>query len=282
MKIIRSPKAMWVASQKIRKGGLTLGLVPTMGALHEGHLSLIRRASRENDRVAVSIFVNSIQFGPHEDFRRYPRDFRKDARLCAREGADFIFFPRPRAMYPEGFKTYVTVKELSEPLCGAFRPGHFQGVATVVAKLFNIVAPDKAYFGWKDAQQALIIRRLAEDLNIPVKITIMPTMREQDGLAMSSRNQYLNAEQRIRAAIVPEALQKAREMVKRGARDTRAIIKKIKPLIEATATKIDYVSIVDTGNLQRVRRIKNTALLATAVWIGKTRLIDNTILEINK
>ncbi len=280
MKLIRSPRQMFEISQKLKKAGYRIGFVPTLGALHAGHLTLIRRSVKENDRVIVSIFVNPIQFGPKEDFLRYPRNLKKDISLCRKEKVDFIFYPDSGLMYPHGFKTYINVKELSDVLCGAFRPGHFQGVATVVAKLFNIVSADIAYFGQKDTQQVAIIQRMVKDLNIPVKIKVMPTLREKDGLAMSSRNQYLSSLEREKAAVLYKALNKARGLVKRGAVDCRSIIKQIKSvIIKSRPTKIDYIDIVDLENLKPVDRIKERALLALAVWFGRTRLIDNAILR---
>jgi len=281
MRIIRSPKQMSVISQKLKANGYRIGLVPTMGALHQGHLSLIRKAVKENDKVMVSIFVNPIQFGPQEDFHRYPRDLKKDALLCRKEKVDFIFYPNANQMYPQGVKTYINVRELGDVLCGASRPGHFQGVATVVAKLFNIVAPDIAYFGQKDAQQAIIIQRMVKDLNMPVKIRVMPIVREDDGLAMSSRNQYLNQSERKEAVVLYKALNKAKALVKQGIRDSQSIIKEIKSaIIKKKPTRIDYISITDPDNLKPVARIKDKALLALAVWFGRTRLIDNTILKV--
>lgn len=281
MRIIRSPKQMSLISHKLKAKGLRIGFVPTMGALHRGHLSLIRKAIKENDRVVVSIFVNPIQFGPQEDFRRYPRDLKKDALLCRKEKVDFILYPNTNQMYPQGFKTNINVRELGDVLCGAFKPGHFQGVATVVAKLFNIVAPDTAYFGQKDAQQAIIIQRMVKDLNIPVKIRVSSTVREKDGLAMSSRNQYLNQSEREAAVVLYKALSKAKTLAKQGIRESESIIEEIKPaIIKKKPTRIDYISITDPDNLKPVARIKDKALLALAVWFGRTRLIDNTILKV--
>jgi pantoate--beta-alanine ligase len=281
MRIIRSPKQMFRISQELKSRGNTIGFVPTMGALHAGHLSLIRRAAKENDRVVVSIFVNPIQFGPREDFQRYPRNLKKDALLCGKEKVDFIFYPSARRMYPPGFKTYINVKELGDVLCGASRPGHFQGVATIVAKLFNIVMPDKAYFGQKDAQQATIIQRMVSDLDIPVEVKVLPIIREKDGLAMSSRNLYLSAGERRKAAVLYKALNKAKDLAAKGKSDSAAIIKEVKRLIaQKKPAKIDYISIVDLDNLRSLGRIKDKALLALAVWFGKTRLIDNAVLKI--
>jgi pantoate--beta-alanine ligase len=281
MRIIRSPKQMFEISQKLKSEGYRIGFVPTMGALHAGHLSLIRRAVKENDKVIVSIFVNPIQFGPQEDFYRYPRNLKKDTLLCKNEKVDFMFYPGTNQMYPQGFKTHIEVKELSDVLCAASRPGHFQGVTTVVAKLFNIVGPDRAYFGQKDAQQAIITQRMVKDLNIPVKVKVMPTVREKDGLAMSSRNQYLNSTERKKAVVLYKALNKAKDLVKKGMVDCRLIIKQIKSvIIKSKPTKIDYIDIVDLDDLRPLNRIKDKALLALAAWFGRTRLIDNTVLRV--
>jgi pantoate--beta-alanine ligase len=280
MKIIRKPRQMFEVCQKLKKRGLSIGFVPTMGALHAGHLSLIRRADKENNKVVVSIFVNPIQFGPKEDFRRYPRNLKKDTLLCRREKVDFIFYPRPNQMYAQDFKTYIKVRELSDVLCGAYRLGHFQGVTTVVAKLFNIVMPERAYFGQKDAQQAIIIRKMVRDLDIPVKITVGSTVREKDGLAMSSRNQYLNRQERQKAVILYKALNKARDLVRQGRIDSGGIINEIRQMImKSKPRKIDYISIADLDTLRPIKRIKDKALLALAVWFGQTRLIDNAILK---
>jgi pantoate--beta-alanine ligase len=280
MKILRKTSQMFAFSRQVKCKGRTLGFVPTMGALHEGHLSLIRRAARENDAVVVSIFVNPIQFGPKEDFKKYPRTFSHDARLCKREGVSAIFYPAIKELYPAGYKTYVTVEDLSIRLCGASRPGHFKGVATVVTKLFNIVNPDTAYFGQKDAQQAVIIKKMVLDLNMPVKIKVMPTLRDKDGLALSSRNVYLNKEEREDALVLSQALNLAKGLIKAGARDSSRIINSLRQLIQRKkSAQIDYISIVDSFNLRPIKRITNGCIIALAVRIGKTRLIDNIIIS---
>jgi pantoate--beta-alanine ligase len=282
MKIIRSIKEMTGFLQKLRIKGKTIGFVPTLGALHQGHLSLIRQAAAENDIVVVSIFVNPIQFGPKEDYRRYPRNLRLDARLCRREGADVIFFPDAQQMYTSNYKTYVIVQDLSDVLCGKFRPGHFKGVATVVTKLFNIVRPDIAYFGGKDAQQAIIIKKVVEDLNIPVRIKVMPTVREEDGLAMSSRNAYLNKEERRDAAVLYQALILAKNLIKQGSVDSSGIIRKMRRLINKKKSAcIQYISVVKHKDLEPLDKIRGKVLIALSVWIGKTRLIDNIIVKSN-
>jgi pantoate--beta-alanine ligase len=294
MKIIRSIKEMTGFSKKQRIKGKTIGFVPTLGALHQGHLSLIRQAAAENDIVVVSIFVNPIQFAPKwlwlkeakprpsglEDYRRYPRNLRLDARLCRREGADVIFFPDAQQMYTGKYKTYVIVQDLSDVLCGKFRPGHFKGVATVVTKLFNIVVPDIAYFGGKDAQQAIIIKKVVEDLNIPVRIKVMPTVREKDGLAMSSRNIYLNKDERQDAAVLYQALILAKNLIKQGSVDSSGIIRKMRRLInKKKSVSIQYISIVKHKDLQPMDKIRDKVLIALSVWIGKTRLIDNIVVS---
>lgn len=278
MKIITKPSSLQREIKKSKKQGKRIGFVPTMGAMHEGHLSLIRRARRENEIVVVSIFVNPIQFGPKEDYARYPRDLNRDAQLCREEKTDIIFYPDIKEMYPPGYKTYIVVEQLGDVLCGASRPGHFRGVATVVTKLFNIVSPNIAYFGQKDAQQAVIIKKLAYDLNMPVKIKIMPTLRQKDGLALSSRNVYLSDAEKKDALVLSQALKLAGELIKKGVRDTARITKEMKHLIGKKKTaKIDYVSIVDLENLRSLKKITGKCLVAVAVRIGRTRLIDNII-----
>ncbi|HTY44967.1 MAG TPA: pantoate--beta-alanine ligase [Patescibacteria group bacterium] len=280
MKIIRSVRHMSAISEKLLRQARTTGFVPTMGALHEGHMSLIRRARRENERVVVSIFVNPTQFGAHEDFSRYPRDLAADARLCRKAGVDFIFLPSAQQMYPAGYGTFVEAADLGQRLCGAFRPGHFRGVATVVTKLFNIVRPTVAYFGQKDAQQALIIRRIAADLNLAVKIRVMPIVREKDGLALSSRNRYLNLRERKSAVALSQGIGEAKALVNAGVRDADVILRRVRHIVAAAKpSKIDYITLVDASGLVPVKKIRGGALLALAVWIGKTRLIDNAQLK---
>jgi pantoate--beta-alanine ligase len=271
----------WVREQ--RSAGLTLGLVPTMGALHEGHLSLIRRARQRCDRTLLSIFVNPLQFGPGEDYERYPRDFERDRALAEREGIDGVFHPDAKEMYPEPLLVTVSPGKLSEPLCGVLRPGHFEGVATVVAKLFQILQPDRAFFGQKDAQQAVIVQRLVEDLNLPVEIEICPTVREPDGLAMSSRNRYLSAQERSQAAVLYRSLKKAEALVRAGVRDAARVEQEMREMIQAVpAAELDYARVVDRRNLGPVRTIDGEVLAAVAVRFGKTRLIDNRILSPKK
>jgi len=281
MRIIRSPKIMTEVLKKLKLKDRTIGFVPTMGALHQGHLSLIRQARRENDIVAVSIFVNPTQFGPKEDFKRYPRPIRKDIVFCRKEKVDFIFYPKVKDLYPQGFKTFVTVEQFSNVLCGKSRAGHFRGVATVVTKLFNIVNPDIAYFGQKDAQQAIIIRRLVCDLNIPVKIKVMPIIREKDGLATSSRNVYLNQQERKDALVLSRSLNLAKDLLKKGERNAARIINSMRRLIkQRRSAKIDYIAVVDSEDLKPIKKISNGCLIALAVWMGKTCLIDNTTIKL--
>lgn len=257
----------------------TWGFVPTMGYLHEGHLSLVRRARAENDRVAVSIFVNPTQFGPHEDYNRYPRDLERDLRLLEPLGVDLVFAPSVEEMYPPGFQTWVIVDEVSRPLEGAARPGHFRGVATVVTKLFNIIQPDRAYFGQKDAQQAVVIRQMVRDLNIPVEIVVCPTVREPDGLAMSSRNTYLSPEERQAATVLFRALQAAKAHYEKGERDAERLREVMREVIRAEPlARLDYVSVAHPETLQELSHVEGPALLSLAVYIGKTRLIDNILL----
>jgi len=261
----------------------TIGFVPTMGALHEGHLSLIRKARKENDFVVLSIFVNPIQFGPTEDFSRYPRPMKQDIHLCRKHNVDFLFYPGAKLMYPLGFKTYVVVEQLSDVLCGTARCGHFRGVATVVAKLFNILQPDRAYFGRKDAQQAIIIQKMVEDLNMPIRIRVMPIVRHRNGLALSSRNIYLNEKERQEALCLPQALKFAKDLIKSGERSSQCIIKKIGEFIGSKKTaRIEYISIVDLKNLKPLEKIADKCLIALAVRIGKTRLIDNIVVKVTK
>ncbi|MFH0771338.1 MAG: pantoate--beta-alanine ligase [Candidatus Omnitrophota bacterium] len=279
MKIFNSIKEIRKEISREKQKGFTVGLVPTMGYLHEGHLSLIKKARRDSDVVVVSIFVNPVQFGPKEDYRKYPRNLKRDAGLCEKEGVDYIFSPSPKSMYPVDYSTFVCVEGLTENLCGKFRPGHFKGVATVVSKLFNIIEPDFAYFGQKDAQQAIAIKRMARDLNMGAKVKIMPTVRDADGLAMSSRNIYLSPKERGKAPTIYRALQEARNLIKLGERNSNRIISKIRVKLLPAVTKIDYISVVDLSTLKDIKVIKSGVLIAAAVWMGQTRLIDNIIVK---
>ncbi len=276
MKLIRTIKQMRLITSRLRRQGRIIGFVPTMGALHEGHGSLMRAARRRCDAVVVSLFVNPTQFGPNEDYARYPRDVKGDAALCRREKADILFMPTAEAIYPEGHDTKVLVGRIGEVLEGALRPGHFSGVATVVAKLFQIVQPDVAFFGQKDYQQTVVIKRMTRDLNFPVKIIVCPTMREADGLAMSSRNRYLSAEERDASRVLFKALQKGRERIQEGEQDSAAIRDAMSVLIqEEPRAQIEYAAIAHPETLEDVLRIEGPVVLLLAVRIGRTRLIDN-------
>jgi len=280
MKIAKAVHEVRSCVKAWRTEGLTVGFVPTMGCLHEGHQSLIQRAAEENDRVVVSIFINPLQFGQKEDSETYPRDLENDSAVCSVSGADLIFHPEPEEMYGKNFSAFVDMHVLTDSLCGKSRPGHFRGVCTVVMKLFNIVKPDRAYFGKKDAQQLAVIRRMAEDLNIELEIVACETVRESDGLAMSSRNLCLNREERKAAAILPESLRTAEKMIREGIRNPAEIQKFIKGKIAAEAlARLDYAEIVNPETLSPVSRIDAPVLVAAAVYIGKTRLIDNFICE---
>ncbi len=280
MKVVRDIDKMKTYAKIMRKGNRLIGFVPTMGYLHEGHLSLIRAARKQTDVVIVSIFVNPIQFGPSEDFARYPRNIKRDEELCKSCGVDVVFYPRKEDMYPKGFSTYVEVENLTEELCGKSRPGHFRGVTTVVMKLFEIIKPDIAYFGQKDAQQAFVIKKMIEDMNMDITLKIMPTVREADGLAMSSRNTYLTKSERKSATVLYRSLSTAEELIRSGEKNAKNIIKKMRALIEKEPSiKIDYISIVDTKLLKSVPVVKDEVLIALAAFAGKTRLIDNIIVN---
>ncbi|MBU1006434.1 MAG: pantoate--beta-alanine ligase [Candidatus Omnitrophica bacterium] len=279
MEVYREPRLLSAKVKKIKKQGKGVGFVPTMGYLHEGHLSLTRKAKKDTDYVVVSIFVNPIQFGAGEDLKKYPRDLRRDLSLCRNNGVDAVFVPASKTMYKPGFSTYVNVEGLTDGLCGASRPGHFKGVTTVVAKLLNIVNPDTAYFGQKDAQQAIVIKQMAADLDMPIKIKIMPIIREKDGLAMSSRNVYLSPLERKEALSLYRSLRTVKGLWKRGEKNTEKLARKMRDVIlKEKHAEIDYVSIVDMKALKPIKRISGKALAAVAAKIGKTRLIDNIIL----
>lgn len=264
-----------------RRQGLSVGLVPTMGYLHEGHKSLIDRAVAENDRVVVSDFVNPIQFGINEDLATYPRDIEADKRLCEQAGADLIFHPEAAEMYAPDFSTYVEMQKVSEGLCGKTRPTHFRGVCTVVCKLFHIVMPDRAYFGQKDAQQLAVIRRMVRDLDLDIQIVGCPIIREEDGLAKSSRNTYLSREERKAALVLSRAVFLGEDLMKKGERDADTILAAMRSLIEQEPlAKIDYVEMVDADSIEPLARARGRVLTAMAVYIGTTRLIDNFIMEV--
>lgn len=263
-----------------RKEGLSVGLVPTMGFLHEGHQSLIRKSAEQCDRTVVSVFVNPIQFGPNEDLEAYPRDLERDKRKVTEAGGDLIFNPEPAEMYPGHFTSFIDTTETTELLCGAVRPIHFRGVCTVVGKLFNIVQPDRAYFGQKDAQQLATIKRFVRDLNFPIEIVPCPIIREDDGLAKSSRNTYLNPDERKAALILSKSLKKGEDAINNGERNAQKVIEIIKDSLSTEPkARIDYVEVVDFENIQRISEISGETLVAIAVYIGKTRLIDNFIVK---
>lgn len=280
MKILRTVKEIQAYTKAVKAEGKMIGLVPTMGALHAGHLSLVRAARETTDIVIVSVFVNPTQFGPGEDYEAYPRDFAADGDKLAAAGADAVFHPAPAEMYPEGYATYVNVEgALTEKLCGARRPGHFRGVATVVTKLLHLSRADKAFFGQKDAQQVVVVRRVVADLNLSTEVVMVPIVREGDGLALSSRNRYLSAKERGAALVLSRSLREAEAAFAGGEKDAAAL----KALVTATLMKeplavIDYVELYSFPALRPVERLEKPALLAIAVKIGQTRLIDNVIL----
>jgi len=279
MKIWKTIEEMRSASSAARREGKRFGFVPTMGALHEGHLSLVRAAKAKSDVVAVSIFVNPLQFGPTEDLAKYPRSFERDRALLETEAVDILFAPQPEEMYPKGGVTYVTVEGLSEKLCGRSRPGHFRGVTTVVAKLFHIVEPDLAFFGQKDAAQATIIRRMVRDLNLPVEIVVCPIVREPDGLAMSSRNAYLSPQERKTALVLNRSLTETKNRFDQGERNARKLIAAGKRVMaQESRVRLDYFEIVDPDTLDPVLEVTRSALVAIAALVGNTRLIDNILL----
>jgi pantoate--beta-alanine ligase len=279
MVIVKTIKQIRQVVARQKKRGQRIGFVPTMGALHHGHLSLIRLARKHSDFVVVSIFVNPTQFGPKEDYKKYPRDLKKDAALCQTAGADLIFAPTPEEIYPKGFSTYVNVEGLTEGLCGASRPGHFRGVATVVSKLFNIVQPDTAVFGQKDAQQLAVIKQMTKDLDLPVKIIGAPIVRERDGLAMSSRNAYLSLEERAEAVAQSRALRLAEQKVRKGVKEAKVVKAEMLKLLKLDAPlgEIDYIEIVDNETLKPIKQIQKNTLIALAVKFPNARLIDNII-----
>ena len=277
MKVIETVSEMMRLSKELDR---PMGLVPTMGYLHEGHLSLVRKAREENRTVVVSIFVNPAQFGPTEDLATYPRDMERDLAMLMEVGTDIVFAPSVEEVYPVGFDTWVTVDKLSQKLEGAVRPGHFRGVATVVAKLFNIVRPDRAYFGQKDGQQCAVIRRMARDLNMGLEVVVLPTVREADGLAMSSRNVYLTPEQRRAAPVLYRALCRARDMWQQGERDAERLRQAARQIIEAEpqVERLDYVSVADADTLEELDTVDRPAMVSLAAMVGKARLIDNVLL----
>jgi len=279
MEIIRMPRVMQGISRDYMFNGKTIGFVPTMGALHDGHLSLVRRARNDNDITVVSIFVNPIQFGLTEDFKRYPRDIEGDMDKLQQEGVAILFMPEISSMYPEGFLTHVEVDKISEKLCGAFRPGHFRGVATVVTKLLNIVRPKRAYFGQKDYQQTVIIKHIVRDLDLGVDVIVCPTIREHDGLALSSRNAYLDERQRKASTVLYKCLIEASDLIKSGIMDAIHItgVMRKRLLHDPEVSEVEYCGIYDPDSLEECPEIKGDVLLAVAVRMGDTRLIDNML-----
>jgi pantoate--beta-alanine ligase len=283
MKVAKTIKSVRNLVKAARSKGKKIGFVPTMGALHIGHISLIETAVKKCDFVVVSIFVNPTQFSPGEDFEKYPRPLKADLQICRKAGVDVVFTPTAKQMYPQENLTWVNVEKLTEQLCGQLRPGHFRGVITVCAKLFNIVAPDIAFFGQKDAQQAIVIKRMVADLNMPLKIVVCPTVRQPDGLAVSSRNQYLTKQQKKDAAYIYKSLQKCKKIIKQGGTDAKEIICEMRKVLnQVPSIKIEYISIVDAETLQDVDRVTGKVLAAVAVKIGSTRLIDNILVDVNK
>ena len=277
MRVISDIQEITLVRQEVPR---PLGLVPTMGALHEGHLTLVRRAREHNDSVAVTIFVNPSQFGPAEDLEQYPRDLERDLGLLRLEGVDLVFAPRAEDIYPPGFNTWVTVDNLADRLEGAFRPGHFRGVATVVTKLLNLVRPDRAYFGQKDGQQTVVIRQLVRDLDLGLEVVVVPTVRDADGLALSSRNVYLTPQQREAAPVVYRALSRAHEMWRQGGRNGEQLRQAVRSVLEAEplVERIDYVSVADANTLEELDVAGGPVMVSVAVHLGRTRLIDNIVL----
>ncbi len=283
MKIIQSSKALKSAVTVLQNKQKTIGFVPTMGFLHEGHLSLVRHAKKENDVVIVSIFVNPTQFGPGEDFKKYPRDMARDCAMLKKVKTDILYTPNAKNFYPNGYQTYVTVNELAKPLCGVSRPIHFRGVATVVAKLLHQTSPTRLYLGQKDYQQFKVLERMAQDMDFPVQVKMAPIVREKDGLAMSSRNVYLSPEQRREAPVLHQSLCQAAQSIRSGARKAAIIKKTLQSRIRGLSqARVDYIEIVNAATLAPVVNLKTgqTALLALAVFFGKTRLIDNILVKV--
>lgn len=281
MKLVNKISDLKIIIKSNKSMGKTIGFVPTMGYLHEGHLSLARRSVQENDFTVMSIFVNPTQFGPNEDFERYPRDLERDLAMAESVGVDVVFAPSVEEMYPDGYKTYVNVEDITGVLCGRSRPGHFRGVTTVVNKLFNIVEPDKAYFGQKDAQQVVVVKKMVRDLNMNLEVVACPIVREPDGLAMSSRNTYLSSEERKAALILSKSLFEAEELIKQGERSGKKIAEYIEGRIKTEKlAEIDYVEVVSADSLEKLEELKGNVLIALVVKFGKTRLIDNVIVEV--
>jgi pantoate--beta-alanine ligase len=283
MQVAETIQAVRQLVKSARQQGKRIGFVPTMGAFHIGHTALIDEAVKRCDFVVVSIFVNPTQFAPGEDFEKYPRPLQNDLDICRDRDVDVVFVPTAEQMYPQEILTWVNVEKLTGNLCGRFRPNHFRGVATVCAKLFNIVCPDAAFFGWKDAQQAIVIQRMVADLNMPLEIVLCPTVRDTDGLALSSRNQYLSSGQRKDATYIYKSLQKAQELIAQGQRNVQAVVGQMKDVLNQPGTiKVEYVSIVNAASLEELQEIDGKVLIAVAARIGRTRLIDNILVDTEK
>lgn len=276
MKVLTGIDEMKAMTAAWKETGATVGFVPTMGFLHDGHLHLVRESKKRCGITVVSVFVNPAQFGPAEDLQRYPRDLERDSALLLREGVDVLFAPAAEAVYPPGYKTYVEVRDLQDRLCGRSRPGHFRGVATIVLKLFHIVRPDVAFFGAKDAQQAVIVGKMVRDLDLDIEIAVCPTVREPDGLAMSSRNTYLSPEERRAALVLSRSLAEAERLIREGERDAAKLVGRMKDIIGGEPlARLDYAEIVEAGSLEPVEEVRGNVLILLAVFIGRTRLIDN-------
>ncbi|HSW48268.1 MAG TPA: pantoate--beta-alanine ligase [Candidatus Saccharimonadales bacterium] len=281
MKIITGSSEMQKIAIELIREGKSIGFVPTMGALHAGHISLVKESKKRNDITIASIFVNPAQFAPHEDLAKYPRPIERDQEMLIAAGVDYLFHPEPVEIYPDGYKTYVTVRELSDVLEGKTRPGHFTGVATVVTKLFNIVMPTNTYFGQKDLQQFLVVKKLIKDLNQPVNLVMMPIIRESDGLALSSRNVYLSPKERKDALALSQSLKLAEKLIKEGGKDAEVIRGEMKKHIEGHGSlKIDYIAICDPEGMSTIKIIKDNVAILVAAYDGKTRLIDNVIIKV--
>ena len=280
LKVITTVSKMRQEASRVRRAGKTIGFVPTMGDLHQGHLALLRRCRKQNDVAVLSVFVNPTQFGPTEDYRTYPRDKKSDCLLATKENVDIIFYPSERQMYPRRCLTEIRVEMITEGLCGSSRPGHFSGVATVVIKLLNIIAPDVMYLGQKDAQQCVVIKQMVQDLNLPVRIAVVPTVREKDGLACSSRNRYLSVKQRREAVVLFQALSAAKDLIVRGERNPQAVTAVMKDMIANVSRHMEYVACVDAETLRPMKVLAGKTMLAVAVRFGTARLIDNMVIRV--
>ncbi|MEI7998899.1 MAG: pantoate--beta-alanine ligase [Candidatus Omnitrophota bacterium] len=283
MRIIKEISQLRKILDQARCKGQTIGFVPTMGCFHEGHLSLMRQAKKNNDICVVSIYVNPVQFGPKEDFKKYPRDLKRDSSMVKKENVDILFIPFDNEIYPKSYLTYIDVEKISQVLCGRFRPGHFRGVATIVAKLLHMVTPNVLYLGQKDAQQVAVLKAMVRDLNFPVKVEVVSTCREADGLAMSSRNKYLSLSQREESVVLYKALRKSQEMIAQGQRSSARIKLAITNMIQkGSSGKVQYVQCVNADTLENLKRLEGNILIALAVFFGKTRLIDNVFIPIHE